>query len=175
MGNGYSTVGGFTRLTQLHAPQFQRSRTEYAAADVTQTAALPSPAVRRAPPWLPAAVISSQVQLSAPPVPPLCIVPANIITHVRHNLHKSQAYRSCWQCAGSGACTNHGHGLLLNMRGWAQATAHRIVLSVRNRIHCGMGRFCLAFLASFILMRKVFCDGCSTETQQPWSCWRPTL
>ena len=33
---------------------------------------------------------------------------------------------------------------------------HLILLSVRNRIHCGMGRFCLAFFASFCLIRKVF-------------------
>ena len=39
-----------------------------------------------------------------------------------------------------------------------------MVLSVRKRIHWGMGRFCLAFLASFILIRKVFCDGCIAET-----------
>lgn len=39
-----------------------------------------------------------------------------------------------------------------------------MVLSVRKRIHWGMGRFCLAFLASLFLMRKVFWDGC-THTQ----------
>ena len=37
---------------------------------------------------------------------------------------------------------------------------HLILLSVLNRIHCGMGLFCLAFLASFLLMRNVFWDGC---------------
>ena len=44
--------------------------------------------------------------------------------------------------------------------------AHRMVLSVRKRIHCGMGRFCLAFLASFILIRKVFCDGCTGRQKE---------
>lgn len=47
--------------------------------------------------------------------------------------------------------------------------AHRIVLSVRNRIHWGIGRFCFAFFASFILMRKVFCDGCSKTVHGIWS------
>jgi len=32
-------------------------------------------------------------------------------------------------------------------------------LSVFRRNHWGIGRFCLAFLASFCLIRKVFCDG----------------
>lgn len=32
-------------------------------------------------------------------------------------------------------------------------------LSVFKRNHWGIGRFCLAFLASFCLIRKVFCDG----------------
>lgn len=39
-------------------------------------------------------------------------------------------------------------------------------LSVRKRIHCGMGRFCLAFFASFCLMRKVFWDGCAHTEQR---------
>ena len=39
--------------------------------------------------------------------------------------------------------------------------AHRMVLLVLKRIQGGMGRFCLAFLASFFLMRNSFWDGCS--------------
>ena len=39
-------------------------------------------------------------------------------------------------------------------------SAHLILLSVLKRIHCGMGLFCLAFLANFLLMRNVFWDGC---------------
>ena len=31
---------------------------------------------------------------------------------------------------------------------------YRIVLPVRSRIHCGMGRFCFAALASFFLVRN---------------------
>jgi hypothetical protein len=38
--------------------------------------------------------------------------------------------------------------------------AHRMVLSVRRRIHCGMGRFCFAFFARILLIRKDFWDGC---------------
>jgi hypothetical protein len=53
------------------------------------------------------------------------------------------------------------------VQGSAAKSAHRMVLSVRNRIHCGMGRFCFAFFASFILMRKVFCDGCSKAHTAP--------
>ena len=41
---------------------------------------------------------------------------------------------------------------------------HLILLSVLNRIHCGMGLFCLAFLASFLLMRNVFWDGCKAKS-----------
>lgn len=36
-----------------------------------------------------------------------------------------------------------------------------MVLSVRIRIQCGMGLFCLIFLASFFLIINVLCDGCS--------------
>jgi len=32
---------------------------------------------------------------------------------------------------------------------------YRMVLPVRMRIHCGMGRFCFSFLANLDLMRKV--------------------
>lgn len=39
-----------------------------------------------------------------------------------------------------------------------------ILLSVLKRIHCGIGLFCLAFLASMRLILKVFCDGCNPET-----------
>ena len=45
-----------------------------------------------------------------------------------------------------------------------QGIAHLILLSVRKRIHCGIGLFCLAFFASFRLMRNVFCDGCMPAT-----------
>lgn len=36
-----------------------------------------------------------------------------------------------------------------------------MVLSVRMRIQCGMGRFCLIFFASFFLILNVLCDGCN--------------
>lgn len=36
-----------------------------------------------------------------------------------------------------------------------------IVLPVRNRIQCGMGRFCLAFFAKCFLILKVLFDGCA--------------
>ena len=42
-----------------------------------------------------------------------------------------------------------------------RAATHRMVLLVLKRIQGGMGRFCLAFLASFTLMRNAFWDGCS--------------
>lgn len=42
----------------------------------------------------------------------------------------------------------------------ANPGSHRILLSVRNRIHGGMGRFCRALRASFFLMMKVFWLGC---------------
>ena len=32
--------------------------------------------------------------------------------------------------------------------------SYRIVLPVRRRIHCGIGRFCFAALASFFLVRN---------------------
>lgn len=38
--------------------------------------------------------------------------------------------------------------------------AYLILLSVRNRIQCGIGRFCLAFLAKCFLILKVLCEGC---------------
>ena len=37
---------------------------------------------------------------------------------------------------------------------------HRILLPVLRRTHCGMGRFCFCFLASFCLMRNVLWEGC---------------
>ena len=46
------------------------------------------------------------------------------------------------------------------LHGEYTACDHLILLSVLKRIHCGMGLFCLAFLASFLLMRNVFWDGC---------------
>ena len=38
-------------------------------------------------------------------------------------------------------------------------TAHRMVLSVRSRIHCGIGRFCFCFLPKMRLILKDLCDG----------------
>lgn len=35
-----------------------------------------------------------------------------------------------------------------------------IVLLVRKRIQCGIGRFCLAFLAKCFLILNVLYDGC---------------
>ena len=39
-----------------------------------------------------------------------------------------------------------------------------ILLFVRNRIHCGIGRFCFAFFASTRFILKVFWDGCAHNT-----------
>jgi len=39
-----------------------------------------------------------------------------------------------------------------------QKTTYRIVLPVRRRIHCGMGRFCFWALASFCFVRKDLWD-----------------
>lgn len=36
--------------------------------------------------------------------------------------------------------------------------AHLMVLPVRRRIHCGMGRFCFCALASLTFVRKVLWD-----------------
>ena len=41
--------------------------------------------------------------------------------------------------------------------------AHRILLPVRMRIHCGMGRFCLSFLASVFLVAIDLLAGCERE------------
>lgn len=41
---------------------------------------------------------------------------------------------------------------------WRLLALYRILLSVRIRIHWGMGRFCLSFLASFCLILKVLWD-----------------
>lgn len=38
---------------------------------------------------------------------------------------------------------------------------HRILFPVRMRIHCGIGRFCLSFLASVFLVRSVLWAGCA--------------
>ena len=61
--------------------------------------------------------------------------------------------------------------MLIKLGGWScyrllqahggRPPAHRMVLLVLKRIQGGMGRFCLAFLASFFLMRNSFWDGCS--------------
>ena len=39
------------------------------------------------------------------------------------------------------------------------APAHRMVLSVRRRIHCGIGRFCFCFLPRMRLILNDLCDG----------------
>ena len=49
--------------------------------------------------------------------------------------------------------------------GIRSAAANLILLSVLKRIHCGMGLFCLAFLANFLLMRNVFWDGCKERKE----------
>ena len=36
-----------------------------------------------------------------------------------------------------------------------------IVLPVRRRIHCGMGRFCLIFFERILLILNVLCEGCT--------------
>lgn len=41
---------------------------------------------------------------------------------------------------------------------WRLLALYRILLSVRNRIHWGIGRFCLSFLASFCLILNVLWD-----------------
>ena len=40
------------------------------------------------------------------------------------------------------------------------AGAHRMVLPVRMRIHCGMGRFCFSFFASVFFVLKLLWAGC---------------
>lgn len=40
-----------------------------------------------------------------------------------------------------------------------RAAAHRILLSVRRRIHCGIGRFCFIFFASVIFVLRRLWDG----------------
>ena len=42
-----------------------------------------------------------------------------------------------------------------------------MVLSVRRRIHCGMGRFCFCFLARCFLILNVFMEGCTPSTPTP--------
>ena len=49
------------------------------------------------------------------------------------------------------------------------------MLSVLNRIQCGMGRFCLAFLARIFFVLKVFWDGIFDRTNhrkgRDYRCW----
>lgn len=49
-------------------------------------------------------------------------------------------------------------------RQWRRFELYLIVLSVRRRIHCGIGRFCFCFLARMRLVRKVLCDGYGSHT-----------
>jgi hypothetical protein len=42
---------------------------------------------------------------------------------------------------------------------WRLFELYRMVLSVRNLIHPGMGRFCLAFFPSTLLILNVLIDG----------------
>lgn len=116
-----------------------------------------SPAARHSFTCRPCRRACLQVQLGAPPVPPLGVVPAGTeAKEVKfHSSQEMQLQLAVQLVAGPcGRCRE------------IPAPAHLMVLSVRKRIHCGMGRFCLAFLASFILMRKVFCDGCSSRHVQ---------
>ena len=46
-----------------------------------------------------------------------------------------------------------------------QGRADLILLFVRKRIHCGIGRFCFAFFASTRLILNVFWDGCAQHTR----------
>jgi hypothetical protein len=45
--------------------------------------------------------------------------------------------------------------------GKIRSIKYLMVLSVRMRIQCGMGRFCLIFFASFFLILNVLWDGCN--------------
>lgn len=49
------------------------------------------------------------------------------------------------------------HDPELQARAWE---TYLMVLPVRRRIHCGIGRFCFCFLARICLVRKVLWEGC---------------
>ena len=44
--------------------------------------------------------------------------------------------------------------------------SHLILVSVLKRNQGAMGRFCLAFLASFRLVANDFCDGCNRDNRR---------
>ena len=81
--------------------------------------------------------------------------------------HCQTAHRGMFACtlkAPEPGADNHGTALVFTRNG---AEAYLILLFVRNRIHCGMGRFCFAFFASTRLILNVFWDGCTLNTHRP--------
>ena len=103
---------------------------------------------------------------------PGCTVHEHNRTNPRHCIllrspHCQTAHRSllCLHTESSRTwrTDNHGAAVVSTRKG---AEAHLILLFVRNRIHCGMGRFCFAFFASTRLILNVFWDGCTLNTQR---------
>ena len=55
----------------------------------------------------------------------------------------------------------HAYRPIFVRRQWRRFELYRILLFVRMRIHCGIGRFCFSFFASVILVRKLLLAGIS--------------
>lgn len=64
-----------------------------------------------------------------------------------------------WCCHCGGVDGRNGSG----------RKTYLMVLPVRRRIHCGIGRFCFCFLARICLVRKVLWEGCKRKKHTRYS------
>lgn len=87
------------------------------------------------------------------PVPPLRVVAAERILLAKEML--SLPYCTCGIRAGCPSLWSMArlHEMQYGIR-FSRGQSYRMVLSVRRRIHWGMGRFCFFALASFCFVRK---------------------
>ena len=92
----------------------------------------------------------SDAQLRAPPVAPLGIIAAE-------NRREQTLAAAQMRCSG---CT------ALKLHQQVVQKTHRMVLSVRRRIHCGIGRFCFCFFPKMRLILNDLWDGCGASNER---------
>lgn len=98
-------------------------------------------------------VMHLDAETSLAPVPPLRVVAAEMVLLAKNRCSPASTAHP-WAPVQLVQCHNRcrcRHGLWGTSRG---TQSYRMVLSVRRRIHWGIGRFCFFALASFCFVRK---------------------
>ena len=135
-------------------------------AEATKNSNWPSSQV---PSFHPCCLVEGAVLISSLGIFPLCDMPPAI--QIRPDPSEASRYR-CESCASAFAlrCTcepsidqppvqsTTGPRYAFLKRSESIVQTYRMVLPVRRRIHCGMGRFCFWALASFCFVRKDLWD-----------------